>query len=118
MTEPSEQRLPVDQDATGRSPPASSGRALRPMFTDGGRPGPGRPKGSPNRTTVAMKNAISTVFEDLQAGHGGEGAYPHFLAWAKANPTEFYRMAARQLPVHVAIEEPKIGLVVFKGIND
>ena len=101
---------PEDRDATGRS--------LAPRFTKVSRPGPGRPKGSANQTTIAMRNAIATVFEDLQTTHKGEGRYPHFFAWAKANPTDFYRMAARQLPVQVESEGPTIGLVVFKGLND
>ena len=88
------------------------------MFTEGGRPGPGRPKGSPNRTTVMMRSAIGAVFEDLQADHGGAGRYPHFFAWAKENPTEFYRIAARQMPVPLEMTGKAIGLVVFKGIND
>ena len=102
-------------------PPAdipTTGRALAPRFTIGGPPGPGRPKGSANGTTVAMRTAVATVFEDLQASHEGEGRYPHFLAWAKENPTEFYRIAARQLPLQVETGEPRIGYVVFKGIND
>ena len=101
---------PEDDDATGRQ--------LAPRFTKGGLPGPGRPKGSANRVTVAMRDAVIAVFEDLQASHQGEGHYPHFLAWAKANPTEFYRMAARQLPVQLDTGGPAIGLVVFKGLND
>ena len=95
-----------------------TGRELAPMFTDGGRPGPGRPKGSANKTTVAMRNAISAVFEDLQAEHKGEGRFPHFFEWAKANPTEFYRMAARQVPVQIEAGSQAIGMVVFRGLND
>jgi hypothetical protein len=87
------------------------------MFTPRGRPGPGRPKGAPNKTTIVMKEAIAAVFEDLQVRHKGEGRFPHFLAWAEANPTEFYRIAARQLPVQVEAGGA-IGLVVFRGIND
>ena len=111
----SEENLPNDES---ESPSDESGRELAPMFTDGGRPGPGRPKGSANKTTVAMRNAISAVFEDLQAEHKGEGRFPHFFEWAKANPTEFYRMASRQLPMQIEAGSRAIGMVVFKGIND
>ena len=95
-----------------------AGRELAPMFTEGGRPGPGRPRGSANRSTVAMRSAITAVFEDLQAGHEGEGRFPHFFEWAKANPTEFYRMASRQLPVQIEAGSRAIGMVVFRGLND
>ena len=109
--EPEDQQPAVEAAATGR--------ALAPMFTPGGRPGPGRPRGRSNRTTTAMKEAIAAVFQDLQATHEGEGEYPHFFEWAKGHPTEFYRMAARLLPLQVeAGAAATIGVVVFQGIND
>ena len=83
-----------------------------------GRPGPGRPRGSPNKSTIAMRTAIAAVFEDLQASVEGDGRYPHFLAWAKENPTEFYRIAARQLPLQIEATSKSVALVVFKGLND
>lgn len=88
------------------------------LAADGGRRGGGRPRSSPNRGTIAMRQAIATVFEDLQASHEGEGRYPHFLAWAKDNPTEFYRFAFRQLPMQIEATSRAIGLVVFRGLND
>src|SRR5687767_2675366 len=102
MSEANEPTEPPEQEAHSEpTSSTSSGRALPPMFTPRGRPGPGRPKGAPNKTTIFMKEAIAAVFEDLQAKHKGEGRYSHFLEWAEANPTEFYRIAARQLPVQV-----------------
>ena len=96
----------------------TTGRELAPMFTQGGCPGPGRPKGRLNRTTIAMRTAIAAVFEDLQMSCRGEGEYPHFLAWAKKHPTEFYRLAARQIPVQLESSGQAIGVVVFRGVND
>jgi len=93
------------------------GRSLTSVG-DGERRGPGRPKGSLNQTTVAMRTAIARVFADMQQRHGGEGPYPHFLEWAEANPTEFYRIAARQLPVPLEATGQAIGLVVWRGLND
>jgi hypothetical protein len=110
-----ENALPEQPEPPSDEPPH---RELAPMFTDGGRPGPGRPKGSANKSTVAIRNAISAVFEDLQLDHKGEGSFPHFFEWAKANPTEFYRMAARQLPVRIEAGSQTIGMVVFRGLND
>ena len=103
---------------SGQADSASPGRELAPMFTAGGQPGPGRPKGSSSATTMAMRTAVAAVFEDLQTKHGGKGRYPHFYEWAAANPTEFYRMAARQLPVRIESGEGAIGVLVFRGIND
>lgn len=99
---------------------AVSGEVLPPIGAGGEleRRGPGRPKGSVNQTTLAMRTAIASVFADLQARHGGDGQYPHFLAWAEANPTEFYRIAARQMPVPFENVGRTIGVVVFKGVND
>ncbi len=88
MSEELEQNEPPkDAEATGR--------ALAPVLGEDERRLPGRPKGSLNQTTVAMRTAIAAVFEDLQAKDEGEGRYSHFYAWAKENPTEFYRIAAR-----------------------
>ena len=40
-----------------------------------------------------MKDAVTAVFADLQAEDGGDHA--HLKAWARSNPTEFYRLWAR-----------------------
>lgn len=61
--------------------------------------GKGRPKGVKNKTTLAMKEAISSVYADLQADAGGDHA--HFKGWAQLNPTEFYKIAARLIPQDV-----------------
>ena len=47
----------------------------------------GRQIGAPNKVTAIFKDAVRTVYEDI----GGHAA---FAAWAKENPTEFYRIAA------------------------
>ena len=93
-------------------------RTLAPRFTKGGRPGPGRPPGALNRTTVIMRDAVTAVFQDLQADHGGKGPYPHFFEWAKGNPSEFYRIAAKLMPQQLEASAMLVGRVVFRGIND
>jgi hypothetical protein len=62
----------------------------------------GRQKGSLNKTTVAMKDAMLSVYADLQAEAGGGNG--HFLDWARGNSTDFYRLAARLLPLQVSGE--------------
>lgn len=61
------------------------------QFKKGHKGGPGRPKGLENKTTRAFKDAVSTVYQTV----GGDTA---FAKWAKANPTEFYKIAARLIP--------------------
>jgi hypothetical protein len=61
--------------------------------------GKGRPKGVKNKTTLAMKEAISCVYNDLQEDTGEE--HGHFKAWAKENQTEFYKIAAKLIPIDV-----------------
>ena len=104
-----------ESEMPGDAPPG--GRRFAPRFTRGGVPGPGRPKGSRNRTTSAMREAFMAVFEDLQASHKGEGRFPHLRAWADAHPTEYYKIAVRLMPLEVEARSA-IGMVVFKGIND
>ena len=78
-----------------------------------GKPGPGRPRGVPNKTTLAMKAAISSVYEKLQNKSGGDHA--HFEQWAEENPTEFYRIAAKLIPVDLnANVQGQIGMPDIK----
>lgn len=67
-----------------------------------GNAGKGRPKGSPNKTTALMKDAITSVYADLQEGSGGGNN--HFLHWASDNPTEFYKLASKLIPVQLGDE--------------
>jgi hypothetical protein len=51
-------------------------------------PTSGRKKGTPNRATVAMRNAVMETFMRL-------GGVEGFTQWAEKNPFEFYKIAAR-----------------------
>lgn len=69
--------------------------------------GKGRPKGIPNKTTATMKEAIAAVYEKLQRDEAKKAGdhtetHAHFAAWAKDNPTEFYRIAAKLLPLQLS----------------
>lgn len=59
-----------------------------------GTPGPGRPKGVPNKTTMAVKEALSLAFEGL-------GGVNRLTVWARDNETEFYKLWAKMLPTEV-----------------
>jgi len=64
-----------------------------------------------------MKHAVATVFQDMQAKHKGKGPYPHFMAWAESHQTDFYRIAAKLIPMQLEAPTRLVGRVVFKGIN-
>ena len=63
----------------------------------------GRKKGSLNKSTVAMREAILQVFAEMQNTTGRENG--HFLNWALGNSTDFYKLSARLLPHQVTGEE-------------
>lgn len=71
-----------------------------------GKPGPGRPKGSPNKATVSVKAAFEQAFDKL----GGVDA---LLAWAADEPREFYKLYAKLLPVQVNAEMKHEGVITF-----
>lgn len=52
----------------------------------------GRKKGTPNKVTQSARAAFQLAFDKA----GGAKA---MTVWAKANPTEFYKLYARLIPV-------------------
>jgi len=66
----------------------------------GSRPGErrgGRKKGTPNKAA-----SIRAAFEQAFAALQKDEKKPHHLrAWAEANPTEFYKLAARLIPTEI-----------------
>ena len=77
----------------------------------------GRAKGTPNKTTVRIKEAILSVFADLQAEAGSENG--HFLEWAKGNSTDFYKLASKLLPLQVTGQDggPVITRIELIGVE-
>jgi len=59
-----------------------------------GNAGKGRPKGSPNKTTVKVKEVFEMAFEEL-------GGVEALVTWARGEPTEFYKQYAKLLPVQI-----------------
>src|SRR4051794_15111992 len=69
----------------------------------------GRPKGSPNKTTALLKDAILQA-ADTAGGQGGMAAY--LASQAKANPGPFMALLAKVLPLQIAGEGKDGALVV------
>ena len=65
----------------------------------------GRQVGTPNKVTSVFKDAVCTVYEDI----GGNAA---FAEWAKENPTEFYRIAARLIPTEMASQGTNLNVII------
>jgi hypothetical protein len=51
----------------------------------------GRKKGTPNKSTALVKEALELAFD-------GIGGVPALIAWAKREPTEFYKLFSKLLP--------------------
>ena len=98
-----------------RAPPAQMNR-IRAAFT-------GRPPGALNRCSLEMKDAILSVYADLQAGFGDANfkpsAHADFFDWARNNRTEFYRFATKLVPLQLRSENVhRVGMLVMRGLND
>ena len=57
----------------------------------------GRQKGTPNKTTRNVKEALAQAFEEL-------GGIPSLVMWGKENPDEFYKLWVKLLPTEVKAE--------------
>lgn len=66
----------------------------------------GRVKGTPNKTTVAVKEALQATFD-------GIGGVPAMITWATENPTPFYNLYGKLLPIEANIQgEVDVGVTV------
>ena len=74
----------------------------------------GRPKGSVNKATKTVREHFAHAFNLLQ-----EDDTVNLTSWGKANPTEFYRLASKLIPMQVANDpENPIGGVYIQLIQD
>jgi hypothetical protein len=60
-----------------------------------GKPGPGRPKGSLNKTTAAIKDMVTQALDDA-------GGVDYLTAQAIDNPTAFLTLVGKVLPLQIA----------------
>lgn len=73
--------------------------------------GKGRPKGAPNKFTSSFKEALLLAFQ----GIGGTEA---LTVWGAANPTEFYKIAARLIPHEVVGPGPDGAHLIKKVVHE
>lgn len=69
------------------------------MAGKGSKPGErrgGRKAGTPNKLTRTVKEAFETAFDAMQ-----KNPQVKLAVWGKANPTEFYKLAARLIPAEI-----------------
>jgi hypothetical protein len=74
-----------------------------------GTPGPGRPKGVPNKLTTSAKEAFALAFEGL-------GGYEGMIKWAKSDPDNlktFYSLYSKLIPVDLTTGGDKLPAVVI-----
>jgi hypothetical protein len=57
----------------------------------------GKPKGAINKTTKLVKEVFADVFNDLQKDRTA-----NLKTWAKKNPTEFYKIASKLIPLQLS----------------
>ena len=85
-------------------------------------PGSGRLKGVPNKLTKSVKEVIASVFNELQEmNEKGAPRFPgaYMLNWAKNEPGEFYRLAARLIPTELQGTAPVIiEIIKFADLPD
>jgi hypothetical protein len=65
----------------------------------------GRKAGVPNKLTGQFREAVQYVYDDI-------GGHQAFSQWANDNPTEFYKIASRLIPVEVHNHDTQIQVIV------
>jgi hypothetical protein len=64
--------------------------------------GPGRPKGSPNKTTALLKEAIIKAAEQVGSDGSGKGSLVGYCVFlAKSEPKAFASLLGRVLPLQL-----------------
>jgi UV DNA damage repair endonuclease len=73
----------------------------------------GRQRGTPNRVTRAIREHFAEAFELLQ-----EDKTVNLVSWAKANPTEFYRLASKLIPLQLEAETQQAPQTIIQIVPD
>ena len=84
-----------------------------------GNAGKGRPKGSPNKTTALLKDAILKAAEQAGNKVGEEGLVSYLEHQATENPGPFMSLLGKVLPMQVSGPGADGGhLVTFKTVYE
>lgn len=75
-----------------------------------GTPGPGRPKGVPNKATVQARQAFQDAFDEI-------GGVKKLAEWAKGEPGEFFKLFARLIPVDVKATSELTGEITVRWLG-
>ncbi len=78
-----------------------------------GKPGPGRPKGVPNKINALLKDEILQAADDAHEG----GRVGYLTAQAVANPTAFLTLLGKVLPTQIEGTGPK-GEITFLTVYE
>ena len=80
-----------------------------------GNAGKGRPKGSSNKVTAALKDMILKALDEAHP----EGTVAYLKSQASANPVAFMTLVGKVLPLQVNadVESKVVGEIVFRGLN-
>lgn len=68
-----------------------------------GRKTGGRQKGTPNKATASVKAALEDAFDRL-------GGIEALVSWASCEPTEFYKLYSKLLPVQMKADISHSGM--------
>ena len=80
-----------------------------------GKPGPGRPRGSSNKSNRLLKEAILQALDEAHPN----GAVAYLKEQAELNPGPFLTLIGKVLPLQVSGEGgDAIAIAVFKGLNE
>lgn len=72
---------------------------------------PGRPLGTPNKITKTIREVVLETFNKLQ-----DNPKANLLTWAEAEPTEFYKIASKLIPmeIHATVNRKRIVVLTPK----
>jgi len=74
---------------------------------------PGKPKGAIHHSTRIVKDVFADVFSKLQQDKKAK-----LESWAKENPTEFYKLAAKLIPIQLTGDaDNPVAVNVVEGLT-